>query len=60
MNPQLLAEAVAFAQTRESTREIDFSDQERIFGSLLGSVPTKRATDQRARHLQGLRRRRVR
>jgi CubicO group peptidase (beta-lactamase class C family) len=44
MDPKLLAEAVAFAQTRESTREIDFSDQERIFGSLLGSVPTKRAT----------------
>jgi len=44
MDPKLLAEAVAFAQSRESTREIDFSDQERIFGSLLGSVPTKRAT----------------
>jgi CubicO group peptidase (beta-lactamase class C family) len=44
MNPQALADAVAFAQSRESTREIDFSDQERIFGSLLGSVPTKRAT----------------
>ncbi len=38
-----LAEAVAFAQERESTREMDFSDQERIFGSLLGSVPTRRA-----------------
>jgi CubicO group peptidase (beta-lactamase class C family) len=44
MNPSLLSEAVAFAQSRESTREMDFSDQERIFGSLLGSVPTKRAT----------------
>lgn len=44
MDPTRLAEAVAFAQSRESTREIDFSDQERIFGSLLGSVPTKRAT----------------
>ena len=44
MDPKLLAEAVAFAQSRESTREIDFSDQERIFGSLLGSVPTRRAT----------------
>jgi CubicO group peptidase (beta-lactamase class C family) len=43
MDPQRLAEAVAFAQGRESSREIDFSDQERIFGSLLGSVPTKRA-----------------
>lgn len=43
MDPAKLAEAVSFAQTRESTREMDFSDQERIFGSLLGSVPTKRA-----------------
>ena len=43
MDPQRLAEAVAFAQGRESSREMDFSDQERIFGSLLGSVPTKRA-----------------
>jgi len=34
---------VAFAQSRESEREMDFSDQERIFGSLLGSVPTRRA-----------------
>jgi len=39
-----LAEAVAWAQTRESRREMDFSDQEKIFGTLLGSVPTKRAT----------------
>src|SRR5687767_10794295 len=38
-----LAEAVAFAQSRETTRAIDFSDQERTFGSLLGSLPTKRA-----------------
>ena len=43
MDPQRLAEAVTFAQGRESSREMDFSDQERIFGSLLGSVPTKRA-----------------
>lgn len=35
--------AVQFAQTRESTRAMDFSDQERIFGSLLGSVPNIRA-----------------
>ncbi len=39
----MLADAVSFAESRESTREMDFSDQERIFGSLLGSVPTKRA-----------------
>jgi CubicO group peptidase (beta-lactamase class C family) len=44
LDPALLAEAVAFAQSRESTREKDFSDQERIFGSLLGSVPTIRAS----------------
>ena len=44
MDPAKLAEAVAFAQSRESRREMDFSDQERIFGSLLGSVPTRRAT----------------
>lgn len=43
MDPARLTEAVAFAQSRESTREFDFSDQERIFGSLLGSVPTRRA-----------------
>jgi CubicO group peptidase (beta-lactamase class C family) len=43
MDPQRLAEAVTYAQGRESSREMDFSDQERIFGSLLGSVPTKRA-----------------
>src|SRR5262245_15677769 len=43
MDPKLLADAVAFAESRESTREMDFSDQERIFGTLLGSVPTRRA-----------------
>ena len=43
MNQKLLDAAVAFAQTRESKREMDFSDQERIFGSMLGSVPDIRA-----------------
>jgi CubicO group peptidase (beta-lactamase class C family) len=43
LDAKVLAEAVAFAETRESTREMDFSDQQRIFGSLLGSVPTRRA-----------------
>lgn len=38
-----LAEAIAYAQSRESNRAIDFSDQEKTFGSLLGSLPTKRA-----------------
>jgi CubicO group peptidase (beta-lactamase class C family) len=43
MDPARLAEAVAFAERQETAREMDFSDQERIFGSLLGSVPTRRA-----------------
>ena len=43
MDAAKLAEAVAWAQTRESNREMDFSDQERIFGSLLGTVPNIRA-----------------
>jgi CubicO group peptidase (beta-lactamase class C family) len=43
MDPAKLKEAVDFALTRESNREMDFSDQERIFGTLLGSVPNIRA-----------------
>jgi CubicO group peptidase (beta-lactamase class C family) len=43
MDQKQLDAAVAFAQTRESKREMDFSDQERIFGSMLGSVPDIRA-----------------
>jgi len=43
MDPAKLAQAVAFAQNHETSREMDFSDQERIFGSLLGSVPPWRA-----------------
>src|SRR5688500_18975480 len=43
LDPAKLAEAVTYAQSRESTRAIDFSDQQRTFGSLLGSLPTKRA-----------------
>jgi CubicO group peptidase (beta-lactamase class C family) len=43
LDPAQLAGAVSFAQSRESTRAIDFSDQEQTFGSLLGSLPTKRA-----------------
>jgi CubicO group peptidase (beta-lactamase class C family) len=38
-----LAEAVTYAQSHETTRAIDFSDQEKTFGTLLGSLPTKRA-----------------
>jgi len=44
LDPAKLAEAVTYAQSRESRREMDFSDQEKIFGSMLGSLPTKRAT----------------
>lgn len=44
MDQELLDAAVAFAKTRESKREMDFSDQERIFGSMLGSVPDIRAS----------------
>ena len=43
LDPVKLQEAVDFAKTRESRREMDFSDQERIFGTLLGSVPNIRA-----------------
>jgi CubicO group peptidase (beta-lactamase class C family) len=43
MDQAALDAAVQFAQSRESTREMDFSDQERIFGSMLGSVPNIRA-----------------
>jgi CubicO group peptidase (beta-lactamase class C family) len=43
LDPAKLADAVAYAQSHESSRAIDLSDQERIFGSLLGSMPTKRA-----------------
>jgi CubicO group peptidase (beta-lactamase class C family) len=43
LDPAKLAEAVTYAKSRESSRAIDFSDQERTFGSLLGSLPTKRA-----------------
>lgn len=43
MDPAKLKEAIDFALTRESRREMDFSDQERIFGTLLGSVPNIRA-----------------
>ncbi len=43
MDQAALDAAVQFAQSRESARAMDFSDQERIFGSLLGSVPNIRA-----------------
>jgi len=43
LDPVKLQEAVDYAKSRESNREMDFSDQERIFGTLLGSVPNIRA-----------------
>ena len=43
MDQAALDAAVQFAQTHETKREMDFSDQERIFGTLLGSVPNIRA-----------------
>ncbi len=43
MDPAKLAEAVSYAQQHETERPLDLSDQERVFGSLLGSMPTRRA-----------------
>ena len=43
LDPVKLQEAVDFAKSRETRREMDFSDQERIFGTMLGSVPNIRA-----------------
>ncbi len=38
-----LAAAVGFAQSHETKRALDFSDQDATFGSRLGSMPTRRA-----------------
>jgi CubicO group peptidase (beta-lactamase class C family) len=43
MDPAKLADAIAFAQSHETERERDFSDQQKTFGTPLGSLPTKRA-----------------
>lgn len=43
MDPAALAAAVQFAQSHETRRALDFSDQEATFGSRLGSMPTRRA-----------------
>ncbi len=43
LDPAKLAEAVAYAQANETPWPRDFSDQEKIFGKLLGSMPTRRA-----------------
>jgi len=45
MDAALLEQAVAFAKTQETTQmKPDFSTQEEIFGTLLGPMPTSRAT----------------
>ena len=43
MDPAALAAAVEYAQSHETERAIDFSDQEKTFGSRLGSMPSRRA-----------------
>jgi len=43
LDPVKLQEAVDYAKSHETRREMDFSDQERTFGTLLGSVPNIRA-----------------
>lgn len=43
LDPAKLAEAIRYAQSQESTWPVDFSEQEENFGSLLGSMPTRRA-----------------
>jgi len=43
LDPAALAAAVQYAQSNETTRALDFSDQEATFGTRLGSMPTKRA-----------------
>ena len=43
MDAAALGAAVQFAQSRETRRALDFSDQEATFGSRLGSMPTRRA-----------------
>jgi CubicO group peptidase (beta-lactamase class C family) len=43
MDAAKLDDAIAFMKAHETTVARDFSDQEKIFGKLLGSVPTERA-----------------
>ncbi len=43
MDAAKLNEAMAFMQSHETNQAKDFSDQEIIFGKLLGSIPTERA-----------------
>src|SRR5215510_5154275 len=41
-NPELLAQAVAFAKTQETKQPRDFSTQVETFGALLGPIPKER------------------
>ncbi|RNI26814.1 serine hydrolase domain-containing protein [Rufibacter latericius] len=43
MDPELLSQAVLYAQTQETKMPKDFSTQEEIFGKLLGPIPKSRA-----------------
>ncbi|MBC7657694.1 MAG: serine hydrolase [Frankiaceae bacterium] len=43
LDPVKLAAAIAWAQAHETERALDFSDQEKTFGTRLGSMPTRRA-----------------
>ncbi len=42
MDPALLAQAIEYAKSEETRRPRDFSDQETIFGRLLGPIPKER------------------
>ena len=43
MDPVLLGAAIEFAESQETSKPMDFSDQETLFGRLLGPIPTERA-----------------
>lgn len=43
LDPAKLQEAIDYAKSHETSRAMDFSDQEKTFGTLLGSVPNIRA-----------------
>src|SRR5262245_13272518 len=42
MDSALLDQAIAFARSQETRRPRDYSDQEQIFGKLLGPIPKER------------------
>ena len=43
MDSALLAAAIEFAESQETSKPMDFSDQETIFGRPLGPIPQRRA-----------------